>query len=546
MSQINKLLVLTLTATVFSVPAAQAQNSEYENEVLQLLSQQPASTDVVLVPAPRAGLELPKSMQRQQVVPVVAAPVVPAAPQLVNVTPKFAPAQQILAPNQNKVSAERAFQSQFSNTSFAHGVTMESLLSSAYGNNPAINSARLALKAVDEQVYQAYSGYLPRADYRFGRTAQTTTPIGAAAERDYVTGSSSFNVSQGVFGGGETYYAVRSAEARAQAAQSELKNSEQQFLLEAIDSYINYIFTQKVLNLAENNEKVLKEQLAAAQERFVVGDATKTDVAQSEARLANANSNRVLAEGEFVNAKATFKRVFNADAPQNLPMPEKLPDIPADLEGAFKQAIENNPELLQLRHLVESREADISAQASQFFPQVDLTASVANSDTPTAGGKVNTDSESVGFNVVVPIYNGGVTFSRTREARDRRDQVKQQYNDTLNRTRSGVVQAWQRISTTATNIEATKASLVASEFALEGVREEQKEGARTILDVLDAEQERFAAETNHARAIKDSVIAIYSMKSVLGELTPSQLGLSVQEYDPKEHYNNTRFKFIGL
>lgn len=423
--------------------------------------------------------------------------------------------------------------------------TMEALLSEAYGNNPALNSARAALKTLDEQYNQAISGYLPRLEYNYAINRDKTTPLGGE-EDTYNLKSDSINLNQPLFSGGETYYSTKAAKERVMSGRNELRNTEQQFLLDALTAYIQVIFTEKVLNLAKNNQSVLEEQLKASQDRFVIGDATRTDVAQSEARLANARSNKVIAEGEFVNAKANFKRFFQADPLPNLKMPETLPNIPANLEEALNRAANNNPQVNQLSHLVKSRESEIGVRQSQLLPQVDLNGAISNRENPVSTGVFEEENQTVGVNVRVPIYDAGITYSRTREARDRRDQTKQQFNDINNQVRSFVVQSWQQILTTASNIEATKSSLAASEYALDGVRQEQKEGARTILDVLDAEQERFNAETNHARAIKDSVLAIYRLKFSLGELTPESLGLSVATYNPEEHYKNTRFKFIGL
>jgi TolC family type I secretion outer membrane protein len=423
--------------------------------------------------------------------------------------------------------------------------TMEAYLSSAYGNNPLLNSARAALKTLDEQYNQAISGYLPRLEYNYSTTREKTTPLGGV-EDNYNLTSDSINLNQPLFSGGKTFYSIKAAKERVMSGRNELRNTEQQFLLEAISAYINVIFTEKVLNLATNNQSVLEEQLKASQDRFVIGDATRTDVAQSEARLANAKSNKVISEGDFVSAKADFKRFFDSEPLQNLKMPEYLPNIPASLEDALNKAANNNPQINQLSYLVKSRDSEIGATRSQLLPQVGLNGSISNREVPVSSGVFDEDSQSFGVNVRVPIYDAGISYSRTREARDRRDQAKQQFNDVNNQVRSLVVQSWQQILTTASNIAATKSSLAATEYALEGVRQEQKEGARTILDVLDAEQERFNAETNHARAIKDSVIAIYRFKFVLGELTSEELGLSSSTYNPEEHYKNTRFKFIGL
>ena len=518
-------------------------NGQQEQAVTQPVQSLQAQPDYLQLPKSLQPYALPAQVQ-EQVLPVKQTV---QAPQPLDIKPQMATPDKILSPqvlNKDKEFAEVSFKKQFDNTT-VNSLTMEALLSEAYSKNPAVRSARDGLKTVDEQLNQAYSGFLPNLSYSITNTREESN-FNGGADKTFYPNSNSLNLRQGIFGGGETYYAVKSAEARVTAAQNELKSTEQEFLFNAITSYIEYIYTQKVLKLAQNNEGVLQEQLKSSRDRFVVGDATKTDVAQSEARLANATSNRVIAEGEFINAKANFKKFFGSDAPETLPMPSSLPDIPESLEATIDSSVKNNPQVNQTKYLLESRDNDINVQESQLLPQLDLNGSVSTSDSVSTTGMFEKESQDVGVTLTVPIYNQGITYSRTREARDRRNQAKQQYNDATNNVRSAAIQAWQKIQTTRSNIDATKASLVASEFALEGVREEQKEGARTVLDVLDAEQERFAAETTHARAIKDSVLAIYNLKLVLGELNPSQLNLSVPEYDPQVHYKNTRFKLIGL
>jgi outer membrane protein len=158
------------------------------------------------------------------------------------------------------------------------------------------------------------------------------------------------------------------------------------------------------LVLANNNEKVLQEQLRASQERLNVGDATNTDVAQSQARLANATSSRVIAEGDFVKAKADFVKVFGVEAEENIPMPDRLPDIPATLDQSIKIGLNNNPQILQLGYLVKSRDNDIGVQSSALLPQVDMTGAISDVESPTNFGLVTTESNSLGVNVTVPLY----------------------------------------------------------------------------------------------------------------------------------------------
>ncbi len=572
---LNKFWKLALVASIFPVSSfaqdynnSQAQAPMPEQNMAIITGQpqpqlqeteQSVSPAPVVTPQPQQNvqtLQIPASMQKKQEQDIysyvndssaaqAAAPTPVPVVQPVGQEPAAQPvAAQSVVKNSDEVKAQGSFQEQFGSAP-VNGQTMETYLAVAYEKNPGINSARDALRAADESVFQAESGYLPKLDATYNKSYQKLGFNGAPKD-NYYPYTEALNLSQGIWGSGEIYFAVKAAQKRVLAAQHELKNTEQQFLLDAITAYINYIYTQKVLELAINNEKVLDEQLKASRQRFDVGDATKTDVAQSEARLSNARSSRVLSQGDFVNAQANFKKIFLVDAPERLPMPANLPDIPATFDDAMKLALNNNPQVVQLKYLVEGADNDINAKRSQLLPQVDMNGSLYKSQTPSIFGNYETEGQSLGVQVTVPIYDAGIDYSKTREARDRRNQARQQYNDMVNTIKSALQQAWQQISTSAANIDATKSSLTASEFALEGVREEQKEGARTILDVLDAEQERFTAETSHARAIKDSVISIYNLKAVLGDLTPSQLGLPVKDYDSSEHYKNTRFKLIGL
>jgi len=422
--------------------------------------------------------------------------------------------------------------------------SMEALLAKAYTKNPDINSSREALKAADESVPQAFSGYLPNISASWSMGDQNSDIDGT--ETSFNPDNKSLNLTQSIFGGGETYYAVEAAKKTILAARNELKSTEQAFLLEAINAYINLTFTKKVLILSENNESVLNEQLAATKERFIIGDATRTDVAQSEARLANSISSRVLANGDYTNAKAEFKRVFLMNPPENLQMPTSIPDVPESFEKALSIATSQNPDLMRSKHLVDAREAEIDTQKSQLYPQLDLNGSISQRDTLQGSSVVQNDTDSILLNLTVPIYAQGNTYSRVREQKNRYSQSQFDYQSSLNDVKNQLIQSWQQLTTTASNIEATKASLIASEYALAGVKEEQKEGARTILDVLDAEQERFQSEISHARAIRDSVLAVYQIKSVIGELTPQNLRLPIVNYDPKKHYENTKNKLFGL
>ena len=424
--------------------------------------------------------------------------------------------------------------------------TMKEFLRKAYEENPDINAARSLLKQADEALPQAYSGFLPSLEINTSNTRENSGFQNSSTKRTFYTNSKSLDARQELFGGGETYYAIKSALKRIDAAEQQLASTEQKFFLDALSGYVNVIFTSKIYNLSKNNEEIIGKQLESTRQRFVIGDATKTDVAQSESRYASAKSSAITNYNEYIVAKSNFKRIFLRDAPENLEMPSELPKIPDSIDKAIQIAFAKNPDLKRTEAEKDQRKHEVEATKSQLMPQVDLVGSVSDRESVTGTNLFATESERVAVNVRMPLYDSGVTYSKVRESKDRSSQANFSYENQKNVVRDNLTRAWQQVQFNTENIEFTKASLVAAQFAVEGVKEEQKEGARLIQDILDAERERFAAEINYARSIRDSVLSIYNLKTILGELTAEELSLGISNYNKREHFDNTKFKLFGF
>lgn len=486
-----------------------------------------------LAPEPKrpANSNIPANTKAPQVRPIQSVQTLPA---------NFAPVRPV-APN---VVTTRPSYSNFMNPYAGSGYSMEQFLAQAYSKNPQLTALREAIKAADEGMPQAFSGFLPRIDLNLNNSL-TKSGSGSGNKEDFYPDTQSLDVNQSVFGGGETYYQIKATKDRIYSARYELKAEEQSFLRTAIEAYVNLIFTRKVFNLSQKNESSLTDHLESTRQRFAIGDTTRTDVAQSESRLANAVSNRVSSENDYINAKSVFRRIFLTDAPENLMMPVNLPQLPKNLDDALSISIRNNPNIQRNLYAKNQRDNEIEVQRSQLYPQVDLTGSISQRESVSGTTLFNNEQESVGVNVRVPLYDSGITFSRTREAKDRKSQSEFEYQSSILETRDKVVQAWQALASASLNIEATKAALLAAQYALDGVKEEQREGQRAIFEILDAQREMFSAEVSHARAIRDSVLAMYNLKAAVGQINPSDLRLPVKDYDPEEHYNNTKTKFIG-
>ncbi len=317
-------------------------------------------------------------------------------------------------------------------------------------------------------------------------------------------------------------------------------------MLEAVAAYIDVVRSREVLELSINNERVLGEQLEATVARFELGETTKTDVAQSRSRLATAKSDRINAEGQVTAAESEFKRVFVVAPPLNMQLPPSLPNVPDSLDLVIEAALQNNPSLRAGKFNTDVADANVDVAFSEILPTVSLNGNMSRSEGGGVGRFANVETESVTLNVTVPIYQTGSQHSAIRQAkknaRTTKYQLKQQHNDIVD----AAIDAWQRYTTTTASIDARKASVDAAELALEGVREEQKIGSRTILEVLDAEQELFRARVELVSAERDRVLALYNIHAAMGTLTARDLELQVDTYDPSTHFREVKYKFVGF
>lgn len=417
-------------------------------------------------------------------------------------------------------------------------------LKSAYDTNPRIKADRNALESLDESVAQAISGWRPSlgAEYEKGRQR---TRAGGLGWSNSDLGSRTLTLTQPLFRGGGTLARTESADERVLAGRAHLHNTEQQVLLDAVTAYMDVVRDASVLELSRNNVEVLKKQLQASRDRFDVGEVTRTDVAQSEARLARAESDTIQSEGNLASSRATFERVigFKAERPV---APESFPELPAAREDALTLALKNNPALREAEHQRNARESDENVAISGILPTVSLKGEMRRSEGTGFTGTTDFDNDSVTVNVGVPLYQSGAEYSRVREAKARSHESKYELSNIRDAVRQQTIQAWERLQTSVSTIASTQSAINAAEIALDGVKQEQLYGARTVLDVLDAEQELFVARVNLVRADRDRVVAVYNLLGALGKLTVKDIGIETKVYNPEEHYEDVKYRFIGF
>ena len=437
--------------------------------------------------------------------------------------------------------------------------TLEMALVQAYQNNPQINAQRAVVRATDENVLQALSGYRPRisATVTAGKQTSTTlsrTESGATGENVVTysqTGGHTWprtfgaTATQTLFNGFQTANRTRTAESQVFQARETLRVIEQTVLLDAATAYMNLLRDTAILDLQRRNVEVIQEQLRQTRDRFNVGEVTRTDVAQSESRVAAAQSQMLAAQAAQVTSRAVYRRVIGVEPGRLAPGSPVDRFSPRLLELAVAQGQAENPSVAAAMHGVDVAALTVKVSEGALYPTLTLNANIQqNYDTSVT--TVRSFQASAIGQLTVPIYQGGGEYSLIRQGKEVVGQRRLELALTRDQARANVVQAWGQLDAARAQIEATRAQVTAAEVALNGVREEARVGQRTTLDVLNAQQELVNARVATVTAQRDRVVASYTLLSAVGRLAVPVLGLQVPLYDPMTHYQQIRDSWFGV
>jgi outer membrane protein len=439
--------------------------------------------------------------------------------------------------------------------------TIESALMKAYQNNPSLNSQRASVRATDENVPQALSGYRPKVTVTASggeqdlRSTTVTNPGRApGTPPTYFTQSgydspfaASASVTQTLFNGFQTANRTRQAESQVLAARATLRVTEQTVLLNAATAYMNLLRDTAILDLQRRNVEVLQEQLRQTRDRFNVGEVTRTDVAQSESSLASGRSQVLLAESNYKSSAATYRQVIGTDPGTLAPGAPVDRFSPHNLTGAVSVGTSSNPAVATAQYNVDVALQQVKVAEGALYPTLSVTGNYTKNFEVV--GSLNTpesSSASVFGNLSVPIYQGGAEYSLIRQAKETLGQQRINLDVARDQVRQNVVQSWGQLDSAKANIEATQAQVQASEIALNGVREEARVGQRTTFDVLTAQQTLVNARVSLVTAQRDRVVASYTLLAAVGRLSPEVLGLHVPVYHPQVHYEQVRDSWAGV
>ncbi len=425
--------------------------------------------------------------------------------------------------------------------------TIHGALARAYQNNASMNSARAGVRVTDENVAIAKSGWRPyiAGTGSFGYTSTNNTAR-------ITTGSFGVAIQQSLFDGFQTLNNVRAAESQVRAANESLRNTEQNILFNAAAAYVDVLRDRQIAVLHGRNLEFLGEQVRAASSRFEVGEGTRTDVAQAQAQQAAAVAQLSAARAQVLASEAAYLQLVG-DRPGRLePAAPVAKLLPAGIDAALGVALAEHPAIKATLHLVDAASFQVKSAEGSLLPQVSAQAGVTHSYRDTVSGLPGvgasdgrSDSASIGLNLTIPIYQGGRASAQVRQSKESLGQARIEVDVARDQVRAAVTAAWTQYVAAREVVAAGRELVSAAQLALDGVIEERNVGQRTTLDVLNAQADVITAQINLASAERDVVAASYAILSAMGRLSPQRLGLNVAVYNPQEHYDAVKDKWVG-
>jgi outer membrane protein len=432
----------------------------------------------------------------------------------------------------------------------ASAETLADALVKTYQNNPQLNAERARQRGTDENVPQALSGYRPQlvASLSAGLQAvRNVLPDNTIASTTLKPWTIGLTVTQVLFNGYKTASNVRVAEFQVKSGREALRNVEQGVFLDAVTAYMNVMANHALVESQRTNVQVLKEIQATTQRRLNAGDVTPTDTAQAESRVSRGLADLNAAEVALAISKEIYTQVIGeppvgliAASPVDRLIP---PSQPTSLEAASHE----HPAVLGAGYDVDVATTSIKLAESALLPQLSVQGSVSHQvqNDPTLSVQKE-DLASVVGQLSVPIYDGGMAASQTRQAKEVASQSRMVLEQVRNQTHTAVVSAWVSNEGTKIALTATESEVHAAEIALQGVRREAAGGQRTTIDVLNAQQELTNARSRLIAAQRDRVIASYTLLSAVGRLDTHTLNLNTPDYSADVHYYQVRDAWHGL
>ncbi|WP_306308769.1 TolC family outer membrane protein [Flavimaribacter sediminis] len=421
----------------------------------------------------------------------------------------------------------------------ASAETIFGAMAKAYENNPDLNAARAGLRATDEGVAIAKSGYRPTivAGVEASRTTTWHSPSQTSTITD--NASAGVTITQTLFDGFQTKNNVNAAKSSVFGGRQDLINNEMTILLSAVQIYANLLRDRAIVSARQQNLEFLDEQRNAAQARLDVGEGTRTDVALAQAQLEQARAQLLAAQAAANSSAAVYVQIIG-DEPKNLKMPSPYQKgLPSSTTAAVEIGLREHPSILSAQYTVDAAAFNVKSLEGTFLPNVSVQGTVQHSQYGYTTGIIQ-------GNVSVPIYQGGLASAQVRQAKETLGQAQILVDSARRQVQQDVVSMYTNFQASKASIAANQAQVSAAKLALNGVVEEQKVGQSTQLDVLETQTNVLTAQEDLAQSHRDAIVTSYSLLSAMGRLTVNYLNLGVNKYKPEIHYEAVKDKWFGL
>ncbi len=430
----------------------------------------------------------------------------------------------------------------------ARAQTMTQALAEAYNTNPQLLAQRALLRATDEQVPQALSGWRPTVNFTGqvgGARAGFIAPANSAFST-FFQNSVNLQITQPVYSGGRTLAQTRQAINTVQATRAQTLAVETSVFQAVAQAYLDVVRDQALVEVDRNNVAVLRQQLEATQDRFRVGEVTRTDVAQAESSLAQAIGTLTAAEGTLRQSQAEYVRAVG-QPPGRLLLPRERPTLPATREEAQTLAADNNFNVISANFSELAARDNIAVVRGQLLPQISIVGTLARAEAPSitfTNALENTGT--IAAQMTIPLYEGGAIYSQTRQAEQTVGQRRSQVDDARRAAVQTATDSWETLKAARASIASFAAAVRAAQIALQGIQQEALVGTATTLDVLVQNQQLLTTQEQLIVAEHDSALAEFNLAASIGRLVAPDLHLPVQLYDMERHYKEVKDKWIGF
>jgi len=419
---------------------------------------------------------------------------------------------------------------------------------SVYINSPELKSNRLKLESLNEEIVKVLSKKRPKISL-YGKVGADKTKTLSISKVDSTKNNNpksiNLDVSQNLYDSGRTKFDLNKTDSLILAHRATLLNEEQSVFLRTADSYLSLLAAIEIHKLSKSNLKVLTRYYESTKSRFDVGEATTTDLALSKAKLLRGQSDEIKARGDIEIEKSRFFSIVGAEAPGILKFPKTAIKTPDDLKSLLKATLKGNPKIIEYGFKKKSSFSDVSLSASKLLPKLDLNFTAQNAWAPNTFFE-EYENYKIELSLNIPLYNGGYNHSDVRQKKKNATQSSKYYDYIIKDTLKKSEILWVTQKSLESQVNSIRATINANLMALEGIRKEAEVGARTILNILDAEQDVLEEKVDLVRLKKDIFYNSYSLLAQIGKLNARDLKLEVALYDNNKHYLNIKKIWLGF